>query len=424
MTTFHIITAGCSHNFADSEQMAGLLKEARFEPVEELEKADVVIFNTCTVKGPTESAFFTKLEETKEKYPYKIIIIAGCIAQADPEKLKGYPLIGTSQIHKVVEAVEEALHDNKVRMLESSEMPPLSLPNIRKNPIIEIIPISRGCLGACSFCKTKQARGNLRSYPVADIAVRAEKALKEGVKEIWLTSQDTGCYGFDIGTDLPTLLQELVKLPQQFKIRVGMMNPDHLTKIQQKLIEVYHNDKIFKFLHLPLQSGNNDLLKKMLRKYTAEEFKIQVVAFRDNIPNITIITDIIVGFPGETEEQYWDTLNLIRGIMPEGINISRFWPRPKTPAARMKQLPIEEIKRRSTVLSNIFENISTMQNEKWKNWEGYAIIDEPGKEEGQWIARNFAYKQILVNGTFKLGDVVKVKIAKSGVFDLVGMVAE
>ncbi|MBU0457557.1 MAG: tRNA (N(6)-L-threonylcarbamoyladenosine(37)-C(2))-methylthiotransferase [Nanoarchaeota archaeon] len=423
MTKFHIITAGCSHNFADSEQMAGLLKESKFEPVDNLEEADVIIFNTCTVKGPTEAVFYKKLNEIKAEHQYKVIIIAGCIAQTDPEKLKKYPLIGTNQIHKIVEVIEEALNDNTIKMLEMGEMPPLNLPSIRKNPIIEIIPISRGCLGACTFCKTKSARGNLKSYTVAEIVERTRKAVEENVKEIWLTSQDNGCYGFDIGTDLPTLLQELIKITGRFKIRIGMMNPDHIPKIREKLIEVYQHEKIFKFLHLPIQSGNDQILEKMQRKHKVAEFKEHIRLFREAVPYINIMTDIIVGFPGETEEQYWDTLNLVRETTPDSINISRFWPRPKTPAAKLKSLPGEVIKHRSKVLTDIFNNITKMQNEKWLDWEGPIIIDEKGKpltEENQWIGRNKFYKQVIVGGDFKLGDLIKVKIKKVGEFYLKG----
>lgn len=454
MTTFHIITAGCSQNSADSEQMAGLLKKARFEPVENLEDADIIILNTCTVKTPSEEDFFAKLDEIKREHPYKIVIIAGCIAQADPEKLKKFSLIGTRQIHKVVEVVEEALNDNVIKLLEMKEIPTLNLPRIRKNSVVEIIPISRGCLGACTFCKTKSARGDLASYPIEEILTRARQAVSEGAKEIWLTSQDTGCYGLDINTNLAKLLNEMVKIPGQFMIRAGMMNPNHLTKMQDELIEAFKHEKLFKFLHLPVQSGNDEIIKSMNRIYTVAEFKKQIESFRTAIPNINIMTDIIAGFPGETDEQHWDTLNLIREISPDSINISKFWARPKTKAAEMKQLPGEVIKHRSKIITDIFHNISKLQNEKWLNWEGMIVIDEKGsgkdkrgsekgeegKEKGmngsesggksnetgnkksgsQWIGRNDYYKQVIVEGNYKLGDIIKVKIVKAEKFHLKG----
>lgn len=426
MTTVYIETAGCSQNFADSEQMAGLLKQAKFEVVKELEPADMVIFNTCTIKGPTEAAFFRRLEEVKEKWPYKIIIIAGCIAQIDSELVKKYPLLGTKQIHRVVEIVEEALHENKIKLLETKEQPPLNLPRLRKNPVIGIIPICRGCLGSCTFCKTKLARGNLISYSIEEIKKEVEQALKEGVQELWLTGQDLGCYGFDLNpkTNLPALLQELIKLPFSFKLRLGMMNPNHLLKIKNELIPLLKDPKVFRFLHLPVQSGNNQILKAMGREYTKEEFLALVQELKQEISPLTIATDIMVGFSGETEEQHWDTLNLLNSITPDVINISRFWPRPKTPAAAFERLSGALVKQRFRVITEMHHNISRILNERWQGWEGFIIIDEKGKEPQQWIGRNFTYKPVIIEGDYKLGQIVKVKILKASSFDLRGEVRE
>jgi len=422
MTSFFIETYGCSHNFADSEQMGGVLKQAQFEPAESIEKADIVIFNTCTVKSPTADAFFNRLEEIKNAYPYKSIIIAGCIPQTDPERLKKFSLLGTRQIHRIVEIVEETLNNNIVKMLETGEMPPLDLPRIRKNPFIEVIPINRGCLSRCSFCKTKAARGDLQSYPISEIVKAAQKAVLDGVKEIWLTSQDTGCYGFDIKTNLPSLLSELVKIPGDFKIRVGMMNPQHILRIRSDLIAMYKHEKVFKFLHLPLQAGSNVVLLKMARGYTVEQFMEVYSEFKREIPELNIMTDIIVGFPTETEEDYWQTLNIVRQMNPDSINISRFWARPKTLAAKLEPLPMDVVKHRSKVLMDVFQNISKMQNERWMGWEGVIIIDEKGEMPSQWIGRNYAYKQVIVEGDYKLGDVLKVKVNVANVWDLRGKV--
>jgi threonylcarbamoyladenosine tRNA methylthiotransferase CDKAL1 len=420
MTSFHIETYGCSANVADSEQMAGLLKQAQFDNVKSIEEADIIILNSCTVKSPTADAFLNRVKDLKKEYPYKTMIITGCIPQSEPERFKDFSIVGTKQIHNIVPVVEEALNDNTVRMLETGEMPPLNLPKIRKNPIVEIIPINRGCLSACTFCKTKQARGNLQSYPIEEIFSVAKKAVYEGVKEIWLTSQDTMCYGFDIKTNLAKLLQELVKIPGQFKIRVGMGNPIHLKKIKSELIPMFNHEKIFKFIHLPAQAGSNKVLKKMRRGNTNEEYLSLIKQIKRDVPEITIATDIIVGFPEETEEDFWETLQTVKTTSPDIINISRYWARPNTPAAKMEQLPIDEIKRRSGVLTDIFNNISRLQNEKWLNSEGRIIIDEKGKSENQWIGRNGSYKPVIVEGDFRLGDIVDVKIMKTDTFHLKG----
>lgn len=420
MTTFCILTAGCAANQADSEQMAGLLKEAQFRPVNSLEEADLVIFNTCTVKTPSETNFFKELKQVRDNYPYKIVIVAGCIAQTNPHKLKEYALIGTKQIHRIVQVVEEALHDNLLKNLSNEENPPLSLPRVRKNPVIEILPVSRGCLGACTFCKTKKARGNLISYSIEEILKEAKKAIREGVKEIWLTSQDTFCYGFDQKTDLPALLAELVKLEGDFKIRIGMGNPDHLLKIKERLLPFYKHSKVFKFLHLPLQAGHDDVLRAMQRNYTVNDFLQLVEEFKKESPNLNLMTDLIVGYPCETDDHYWGTLEVVRKTTPDSVNISRFWPRPGTLAGELKELSGEILKHRSKVLADIFRNISQLNNEKMLGWEGEILIDE--KNEGQWVGRTDTYKPVYVYGDFKFGDLVKVKVFKATTFGLRGKV--
>ncbi|MAG61147.1 hypothetical protein CL619_05140 [archaeon] len=419
MTKIYFETFGCAANIADSEQMKGLLKEAEFIITDIEEEADIIIINSCTVKGPTESKIQKRFEELKDGY--KIIILAGCIAQSDPKKYPEYPLIGTKQIHKVVEVVEEALNNNIVRAINVKEMPPLNLPLVRRNPVIEIIPINRGCLGFCSFCKTKSARGNLISYPIDQIVKRAQKAIQEGIKEIWLTSQDTGCYGFDINTNLPSLLNELVKIPGDYKIRVGMMNPDHLIKIQDPLIKIYQHPKIFKFLHLPIQAGNNRVLELMKRQYEVQNFLKQVQTFRLAIPEISIMTDIIVGFPTETPEEFFDTQTCLRKTSPDYTNVSKFWARPNTSAERIKdKVEGSEIKRRSQIITEISQNISRLKHEKWLGWEGNIHLTKKGKEADQWIGFTLSYNQVVVNGEYKLGQKIRVKVVKTRIFSLVG----
>ena len=252
--------------------------------------------------------------------------------------------------------------------------------------------------------------------------MKVRKALGEGVKEIWLTAQDGGCYGFDLGTNLPELLKELVMLDYDFKIRVGMMNPDHLLKMKNEMLELFKSEKIYKFLHLPVQSGNDQVLKMMGRQYSIKEFVDLVKEFRANFPEITIATDMIVGFPGETDRQYWDTLSVVRQMSPEVMNISRFWAREKTAAAKMKnQIPGDEIKRRSRVLSEIFRNIARLNNEKWLGKIVEIMLVEKGKNE-QWIGRNQSYKPVIVEGDFKLGQKLRVKINKINQWDLQGQI--
>jgi len=425
MTTFCIVTLGCAQNQADSEYMSGLLKKAKFDFVETIEKADIVIFNTCTVKGPVENSFFRQLDELHEKYAYKIIIIAGCIPQADHEKLKKYSLVGTRQFHTIVQVVEEVLNNNILKMLEFNEVPSLKLPRVRKNSVVEIIPINLGCLGECSFCKVKQARGNLHSYSIEEIKGETVLALKDGVKEIWLTSQDAGCYGFDIGTNLIALLKELCTISGDFKIKIGMMNPEHASRIKEDLVHLFRSEKkIFKCLHIPLQSGSDYILEKMNRQYKLQEYMDLIQYLKLNIPELNLITDIIVGFPSETDQDNWQTQTVLRKISPDVVNISPFWPRSKTPAAKLRMLPGEQIKRRLKITTELINNISRLQNERWLGWVGEILIDGKGELEKQWIGRNVAYKSVIVEGDYTLGQVLKVKIENVNSSDLKGKVVK
>src|SRR3989344_893885 len=422
MTTFFIETNGDSNTLSNSEQMAGLLQQAKFTSAETLEESDIVILNNASLPGPKESSFFARLEQVKQDNPYKIIIIAGCIPLTEQEKLKPYSIIGTMSIHRIVEVVEEALNNNVIKILESSEKPPLDTPKIRRNPIVEIIPISRGSLNTCKCCKTSASDGNLESYPIDEIVKVAKRAVSQGVKEILLTSEDAFCYGFDMATSLPDLLVELIKIPGEFKIRIGRGSPAPLQKIKEKLFPLLQDEKMFQFLHIPALSGSNRVLSHMQRGNTKEEFLAMVKDLRALVPHITLLTDIMVGYPLEKEDDYWETLNLARAAMPDIMNISRFWPKVKTPAAKLKPVPEEEVQRRLAVVKDIMQNMSKMQNERWLDWEGNILIHEKGTEGQQWIGRNQSYKPIIVEGQYKIGDALLVKIEKAEIILLRGKV--
>jgi len=268
----------------------------------------------------------------------------------------------------------------------------------------------------------RYVKGKLFSYDMDDIGFEALKCLQDGCKELWVTSQDNAAYMLEKSevSKLPELVDNITSIDKKFFVRIGMMNPMHLLDVLEPMIEVYKNDKLFKFLHIPVQSGNDEILKLMKRKYTVDDFKRIVREFRKNIPNFTLSTDIICGFPTETEEQFNDSLNLIKEIKPDVLNISRFQARPGTEAFKMEgQIEGGVTKNRSRLLTDIFTNISRMSNEKWINWEGSILIDEKGKHD-TWVGRNFAYKPVIVRGDVKLGDKVKVKIKNITPYDLRG----
>ncbi len=385
-------------NQADSEIMQGILNKAGYEIGED---GDLIIINTCTVKDQTIKNFKKFLEQYKDKK----VILAGCIAQT--QKLD-YSCIGTDQIHKIVEVVEETLEGNIVSMIKREKNERLNLPKIRKNDIIEIIPICQGCLDRCSFCQTKAARGHLYSYSVEGIVKQMKNAIKEGAKEIWLTSQDNGAYGKDIGTNLCGLLKELLKIEGEYKIRIGMGNPNHLIDMVDEIFEILQHPKMFKFIHIPVQSGNNQVLKDMNRRYTVEQF----IDICNKLKGITLATDIIVGFPTETEEQFLETLDLVNKIRFDVINISKYSARPNTPASKMKQLHQGIINDRSKRLTELFKQISLERNKSWNEWQGEVLIDNIN------MGRNFAYKPIVFDSKQILGETVNVKVKEVTTFHL------
>lgn len=415
MTNVYIKTFGCSLNMADSETIAGLLAGADFNLVDSPEESALIIINSCNVKGKTQSLFFNYLEGIKKLG--RPIVIAGCVPKTIPARVSEFSLVGPNNIGRIVEVVEETLNGNIVVALADEKIERLKLPKIRKNPAVEILPISRGCLGSCAYCIVKKARGSLVSYSPAEITGKAKEAVQSGAREIWITSQDTGCYGNDIKTSLPALLERLCDIEGDFKIRVGMANPNWVKGYLKELIRAFKHPKLFKFLHIPLQSGNNDILKRMNRGYTKEDFMNIVSAFRAEIPAITIATDVICGFPGETKEQFMETYKTIKDIEPDILNISRFSPRPQTQAFFMEQIEGNEIKERSRFMTTEFEWIALKQNRRWKNWEGNIIIDEAGKNNTS-VGRNFAYKPVIIGGAFKTGQIVKVRITNTTKHDL------
>lgn len=401
--------------------MAGLLEQYDFKKVEDPSEAFVLIINVCTVKG--DSGAIKHVHEIKEKYPEKKIIVAGCLTQEVIKKVKEFEpnasFISTHNIKKIVSVVEETINDNPIKILAYNNETKINLPRIRKNPIIAIIPILSGCNGSCTYCSVHKIKGKLISYPAEDIISEARKAILKGCKEIWITSQDNACYGLDTGANkLVELLNQILNISGNFKIRLGMMNPNNVLPILDDLIKVYQHEKMFKFLHLPVQSGDNDILKLMNRKYTIDQFKEIVQKFRAYIPELTLATDVILGFPSESKIQFNNTIDLIRTINPDVLNISRFRARVGTPAKEMdNQVEGAESKNRSVLLTSIFQNISYMRNECWYKWGGKVLIDEKGKDN-TWISRNYTYKPIILEGDYKLGQEVNIIIEKVTKFDL------
>jgi len=396
----HVKTFGCSHNVSDSEFMAGQLGAYGYELSDDAEAADVWVVNTCTVKNPSQSAMNTCI--TKAKSAGKRLVIAGCVPQGDKSarELDGLSVVGVTQIDRIVEVVERTMEGHAVRLLEKKALPSLDLPKVRRNAHVEILPLSTGCLGACTYCKTKHARGDLGSYAPEALAARVATAVAEGVTEIWLSSEDTGAYGIDLGTDVTRLFRDLVRaLPADGScmLRLGMTNPPYILAHLPAVAEAMRHPSVYAFLHVPVQAGSDAVLGRMRREYTAAEFERVCDYLLAAVPDITIATDIICGFPGETEEDWAKTMALCRKYAFREVHISQFYPRPGTPAARMKRVDTKEVKRRSRELTKYVESYSPhahLLHTTQRVWvtdvakDGVSLVGTPRRTSRCCCARN------------------------------------
>ena len=416
---------GCSANTADSEVLAGCLAQAGFQLAASEAEADVLIYNTCAVKGPTENRIIDALKRVPKG---KKLVVAGCLPMISFERLMREArfdgVVGPAVGKGIVDVVARVLDGEKVVELGGLDAKPkLDLPRVKSNLVVSVVPVNYGCLGSCAYCCVVFARGHLRSYSIKEAAERVQSDFAAGAKEFWVTSQDTGCYGRDLGSNLAELLEALGGLAGDFKVRVGMMTPNMVTDMQAKLIGAFRSDKVFKFLHLPVQSGDDETLKRMRRFYTVEQFKGIVDAFRAEFPDLTLATDVIVGFPGETAVAFENTLKLLEEIKLDVVNVSKFFARPKTAAAQIQDglVEREEIKRRSTVAAQLAKRISFERNQHWVSWVGEVLVDEKGKVEGSWVGRNFAYKPVAIKSTDNLlGKTVKIKVVEASTTYLKG----
>lgn len=426
-----IKTYGCSNNIAESQMMAGLLARAGYEIVKRSENADIIIFNTCSVKATTMNKTLFEIEETKKKFPEKRIIVAGCLPEVEYEKIKEVGCAGilsTGHLKKIVSVVDDVIDGNFPEITGKSNEVKLCLPRIRENDTICIVPICSGCNSFCSFCATKIAKGSIFSYPKETVMREIESAKKFGAKEFWITGQDISAYGLDENdrSMLPDLIEQITEaVGGKYFIRVGMMNPKNVVTSSNEMVRAFRSERVFKFLHLPIQSGSDRVLEKMGRGYKTEDFLEIVSKFRRHFPDITLWTDIIAGFPGENDEDFDMSLSTIRETKPDFVNVSQFSCHRKTAASKLKQVPSEIKKERTRILSKIAREISLEKNMKWIGWNGEILIDEYRGDRNSWIGRNYAYKPVVLRGDcrLRLGEFVKVSVKDARATCLIGELA-
>ena len=395
------------------------MERAGYELVGSVSSADLIVLNTCAVKGPTENRM---IEISKRVAQKRRLIVAGCLPLINFERLQKEVsfsgVAGPAAGERIVEIVKRVSKGEKVIALEEvlNSFPKLDLPRVQSSPVTSIVPVNYGCLGSCAYCCVVFARRRLRSCDIQDIVERVREDFDLRLREFWITSQDTACYGKDKGTSLAALLRALCSIDGKFRVRVGMMTPNNALDILEELVQAFQDERIFKFIHLPVQSGDGDVLKRMRRFYCINDFKRVVEAFRTRFPGMTLATDVICGFPGEDKEAFQRTLQLIEEVRPDVVNVSKFFARPKTAAAEMQKdfLPLSEIKRRSITASALAKKLSLENNRRWVGWTGEILIDEVGKVPGSWVGRNFAYKPVVVKSASKLiGRFMRVRITRA-----------
>ncbi|CAD7702754.1 unnamed protein product [Ostreobium quekettii] len=424
-------TFGCAHNHSDSEYLQGQLQEYGYRLLDDDDSAsaDLWLVNTCTVKGPSESAMSTILREGKSTG--KRLVVAGCVPQGDRKHrdLEGLSIVGVAQIDRVVEVVEETLKGNVVRLLgKKKTLPRLDLPKVRRNSHVEIVPLSTGCLGRCTYCKTKHARGELGSYDLEALVSRVQHIVQDPeVREIWLSSEDTGAYGRDLGTSLPALLQRLVAvLPPDGRamLRLGMTNPPFILEHLDAIAECLNHPCVFSYIHVPVQSGSNDVLERMKREYTVEEFQLVCDTLLRLVPTLELATDIICGFPGETDEDFERTLDLVAHYRFPHCHISQFYPRPGTPAARMKKVVSQVVKERSRKMTALVDGFEGVYEHLVGSTVRVWVVDF-APDGCHLVGHTETYAQVLLPPEDGLmGSVVHAKIMSSSRWSVVGEVKE
>ncbi len=421
MAKIFVEAYGCSASFSDSEMISGLILNGGHTLVENSSESDLNIIVTCSVKDATANKMIHRIKSLNTKP----LIVAGCFPKAEKstvEKFSGNAsLLGPNSLGKTLQVITSTLKGTKQIALEDSDLSKVGLPKVRLNPVIGIVEIASGCMSECTFCQTKLSKGDLTSYRIGDIVRQIETEINEGCKEIWLTSTDNGCYGFDINTDLPSLIDSVVEIPHDFKVRVGMMNPMYLARIKDNLIKSFDSDKVYKFLHVPVQSGSNKVLNDMKRGHTSETFRDIVRKVRDRFSEFTISTDVIVGFPSETLEDFEKTVKLLKETKPDVVNFSKYSARPGTEAAEWEQIDVSEVKKRSRFIFDLVNQIALENNQKWIGWKGEVLFDEKADERVK--GRNFAYKSIFIDESVKIGQKHIVEITDVTKHSLVGKIA-
>jgi len=389
---------GCTANQGETLEMREHANQLGHELATDSAAAETVVLGTCTVIESTQNRMEKRISELMDQG--KNVIVSGCMATADTKilnsKFPNAPLVSPGDIDGLGDLIGRG--GCKPETLETS--------------FSAILPISSGCLGRCTYCATLKARGRVKSRSVNDIFFKAQYAIDSGSKELLLTSQDNGAFGADTDSSLELLLNELSHLEGDFRLRVGMLNPMLVAGRSKEMAEAWGDSRTYKFMHLPIQSGSQKILDSMTRDHTLEEFWEVVEVFREHYPEMMIITDIITGFPGETDEDHQETVKLLNQLSPDLVNVTRFSPRKGTPACRYKRVDGRIIKKRSRELTNLRKILGAKSFKRFIGRQP-SILTVENQRKGSTLCRDDNYRPIILKEELPLGEFYDVKIIDS-----------
>ncbi len=431
MKKYYIRTFGCQMNVNDSQKMAGMLRSLGYEPARSWEEADIILVNTCSVREKPDQKVLSALGEykkIKKKNPDAIIGVCGCLAQrAGYEILQKAPFIdmvfGTTNIHHLPQLLEEVQKGNKaveiIEEIDENETELDRYPTVRENRYTAYVTVIRGCDKKCTYCIVPTTRGRERSRRIGDILREVQWLVDDGVKEIHLIGQNVTAYGKDLGdVKFWELLYAVANVPGVERIRFTTGHPRDLD--EDTIRAMADIPQVCEYLHLPIQAGSDRILKAMDRGYTQKEYLKKIELLKKYIPDIALSTDIIVGFPGETYEDYLETVKVVKEVEYDQIFAFKYSPRPGTPAAEMSLT--EDYKKAGQWLSdliNIQKEISFKKNLAYEGKTVEILVEE--EKEGRLTGRTRTNKLVHLEGEHNLlGSILNVKITKANRFSLEG----
>ncbi|MGC8620502.1 MAG: tRNA (N(6)-L-threonylcarbamoyladenosine(37)-C(2))-methylthiotransferase [Caldisphaera sp.] len=424
MQKYYIETYGCALSEFDSSIMAAILTENGYIRTNNINDADIVIINTCAVRLDTEAKIAKRLKEIQNQVIKSKIVVSGCLAKARPSLIErlipNANLLSPQNVTKILDVIKSY---NKVNLLDgerNTEVMPI--PPIEGS--VATIMVEEGCLDNCSFCMTKIARRSLKSYKPRIIVETIQNLVDKNIKEIRLTGQDIAVYGVDFNpkirlNDLISIILDKVK--GDYKLRIGMMTPDKSMEIIDDLLYLYQDERIFKFFHIPVQSGDDDLLRIMNRNYNVNEFKKLHYKIKSRFPNSLFATDIIVGHPGEGEDAFSNTMKLVRELRFERVYLAQYSIRPRTKSASMLQIPEPIKKERSLKLNKLIKEIDEDIYKKYIGRIENAIVTSKGFRSGYVLGRLENYFPVAIKFDESIiGKNIMVRIKDASYFDLRG----